>query len=131
MEVKDYFGMNPELYSDEDLRTFRDNLLEIYDLYQNEWADELAEIVNKPNFDRFSYWGKRKLKKFTYKYADKMTDVEVLLEVVQEELDKRDEKSGVKKLREETEISENEFIQREMDKTQRIRDILSADEKLD
>lgn len=125
MEVKDYFGMDPKMYRDEDLRKFRDNLLEIYDVYQHEWADELAEIVNAPNFDRFSYFGKKKLKKFTNKYADKMADVEVLLEVVQDELDFRDEQSGLKTIKEDEELSENEFIKKEMEKTERIRNILN------
>lgn len=132
MELKEYFGMNPALYSDEDLLVFRDKLLGTYDFYQKEWAEELAEIANDESFDQYSFKGKRQINKLTNKYADIMSDVEVILEVVQGELDKRDHYNEQQRYLadgnyKKEEISEAEFLKREYEKTQRIRRIIADD----
>jgi len=133
MDLEKYLGMNPEMYSDADLIKLRDSFLEIYETYEEEWAEELAEIMNNPKFDQYSFFGKRKLKKFNEKHADKMSTVEVLLEIIQEELDRRDNNGIYVFNKEENDydsssnVSEDEFIRKEREKTERIREIIRDD----
>ena len=53
-----------KVYSDFDLKNLRDSFLEVYDTYQEECAEEMGEIFKDPKFDQYSFFGKRKLKKF-------------------------------------------------------------------
>ena len=134
LDLDKYLGMDPTVYSDFDLRNLRNSFLEIYEAYEEACAEEMAEIFKTPKFDQYSFFGKRKLKKFTQKYADKLATLEVLLEVIQEELDKRDGKIdqyGRKVEEEFKQVSEFEFLKAEQEKTDRIREIISSDPEED
>ncbi len=109
--------------TDEELYALRDNLARHHAIYDDEWAKELKEIASVPNFDQYSFWGERKIKKLAKKYAQKTEGLTYLEKLTMEEIFKRDKfkeeqmYSG-KGTHENQEMSVDEFIEREQIKTE-------------
>ena len=129
MKKKDVeFYSNFANYSDEDLILMKKNLIERYDEVEEEWTKELAEMWDE-KFDQYSASGQRKIKKLQTKYADMLSDIEIVFEDLKDELSKRN--IPVSELEDITDneeeevidknISEFEFVQKEAEKTQQYR----------
>lgn len=119
-------------YSTETLLAMRDEALDKYDAYVEKWAVELKAITDEKDFDQYSKKSEKKVKKLNNKYLDPMTDIEVVLATIQEELDKRDNYNEQQRYVEggnyiRDNISDEDFLKREQEKTERIRSILSGD----
>lgn len=116
-------------FTDDELRALRDEALVKYDDIIDTWAVELKEINEKTDFDPYSRKGERIISKLGKKYADPLSDVEIVLETIQDELDKRDNYNEQQRYMEggdytRSELDDNEFLKREKEKTERIRKIL-------
>ena len=134
MEAKDYFYINPASYGYDELSDFRDKLVDAYENYEDMCAREYAEKLS--DIDPNSFKGKKIAKKIINTYADKMSDIQIVLEMVQEELDKRDEYyeqqryidgGNIKK----SNLSDEDFLRKEQEKTTRIRRIIDLDNSSD
>ena len=127
--AKEINYINLAQYSDDQLKMMRDDALLKHDEIIEDWAKELGSIMNEKGFDQYSRKGERRLNKLNKKYADPLSDAQVVLISIQEELDKRDNyyeqqryMQGGKRYIEN--IDDDEFLKREMEKTARIRAML-------
>ena len=130
---KNYIGTTPADYSDKDLLLYRDKMRDLYEEIVDGWAKELAQTCDK-DFDEYSFSGKRKINKLTKKWSEKLSSVQVALEMVQEELVKRnyyDDKQSYfidGDYKSSTNLSDDEFLRIEQEKTEMLKSILSDDE---
>ena len=106
--------------TDEELYAFRDKLIEIREKMDDEWAKELASFAGE-DFDQYSFWGERKMKKLAKKHAKRTCGLVYLQEVLSNEFRRRDkykeEQMYAGKLKR-TYESEEDFLERESIKTQ-------------
>lgn len=86
---KDYMYMNMINYSYQELETIHGELEVEYEKYAEAWAKEAAKLVND-GIDPYSYLGEKKLKKLAKKHASTTSDILIILENIENELDKRD-----------------------------------------
>ena len=90
-------------------------------------------MINEKKVDPDSYWGDRKINKVTRKYTDITSDIQLALEKLAVELEKRDnynfEQSfiGGKSYHDKT-LTEKEFFEREQLKTLKYRKSIGKDE---
>lgn len=131
MKRKGKVGPTPADFSDEELLDLRDKILDLHDKTIDGWSKELAQICDD-DFDQYSFWGKKKLEKLTNKWSEKLADIEVSLDMIQEELDKRDNYNEQQRYMDggkykTTEMSDEEFLRIEQEKTERIREILNGE----
>ncbi len=120
------YQVNLVNYSDEDLINAKNNLDIEYGKYAELWAQEVAYLVNEKNVDPYSFWGERKIKKVNTKYADKTSDIQLAIEMIDRELAKRDKYNfeqsfiGSKKYYDDT-LTEEEFFEKEELKTMKYK----------
>ena len=117
-------------YTEDELKDLRDIALRKYDDIVELWAAELQFTMNEKGFDQYTKRGEKKLNKITRKYAEMVADAEITLEMIQEELDKYEEYYEQQRYIEggnyvDEELEDDEFLKREKEKTERIRDIIS------
>ena len=117
-------------YTEDELKELRDIALKKYDDIVELWASELQFTMNEKGFDQYTSRGERKINKITKKYAEMIADAEITLEMIQEELDKYEEYYEQQRYIEggnytNEDIEEDDFLKREKEKTERIRDIIS------
>lgn len=129
MGRKDEYIVTPADFSDDDLLVIRDKTLELHDSIIEKWANELAEVCGGKDFDEYSIRNKHKVNKITTKYSKELADVEISLEMIQEELDKRESYNEQQRYivggnYKPSNISDEEFLKREQEKTAKIREIL-------
>ena len=121
-------------YTDEQLLEAKQKLEIEYGKYVDEWARETAYLINEKNVDPYSYWGEKKVKKVTKKYTNITSDIQLALEKLAVELQKRDnynfEQSfvGGKSYFDET-LTEKEFFEKEQLKTLKYRKSIGQDEE--
>lgn len=116
-------------YTEDELKNMRDYALQKYDDIVEMWANELQYTMSEKGFDQYTSRGEKKLNKITRKYAEMVADAEITLEMIQEELDKYEEYYEQQRYveggnYEYEELDEDEFLRREKEKTDRIRDII-------
>ena len=120
-------------YTDEELLDAKQKLEIEYGKYVDEWAREVAYLINEKNVDPYSYWGEKKVKKVTKKYTNITSDIQLDLEKLAVELQKRDnynfEQSfiGGKSYFDET-LTEKEFFEKEQLKTLKYRKLIGQEE---
>ena len=120
-------------YTDEELLDAKQKLEIEYGKYVDEWAREVAYLINEKNVDPYSYWGEKKVKKVTKKYTNITSDIQLALEKLAIELQKRDnynfEQSfiGGKSYFDET-LTEKEFFEKEQLKTLKYRKLIGQEE---
>ncbi|MBQ4542065.1 MAG: hypothetical protein IJA23_04355 [Clostridia bacterium] len=120
-------------YTDEELLDAKQKLEIEYGKYVDEWAREVAYLINEKNVDPYSYWGEKKVKKVTKKYTNITSDIQLALEKLAVELQKRDnynfEQSfiGGKSYFDET-LTEKEFFEKEQLKTLKYRKLIGQEE---
>jgi hypothetical protein len=83
---------------------------------------EMAEKVKDDRFDAFSFWGQRTLKKIAKKYDGALAGADVYMAIMKTELARREALENTssytgKSIAKQKEISEEEFLQKEHDKT--------------
>ena len=86
---KDYLDIDVINYSNQELEFIYGQLSAEYDEYTDKWAKEVSDI-STDDFDPYSFFGERKLKKITKKYAGTLADINGIIEVVADELNKRE-----------------------------------------
>ena len=119
-------------YSDQDLVILKNKIRDGYHMVEEQCAEEMGRLLTE-DFDQYSARGKKKMDKLAKKYADQLSDMEIVFEDLKEEFKKRniylppedditdgEEETG---LSEETnnELNEIEFLRKEEEKTQNIR----------
>lgn len=116
-------NINLASFSDDELYAFRDRLSLERAKIDDEWAKELEKITSVENFDPYTFWGERKIKKLGKKFAERTAGLTYLQEVTADELSKRakykeeQRYSGKGKFRY-AEESEEEFLEKEEIKTE-------------
>ena len=119
--VKDFEKEQLPDYTDEELRTFVNQITMQRSILQDKCAEEMAVYLKNERFDIYSRSGQRKIDKISARYADLFAGADYIEEIIQAELKKRDKyneeqkysgRSIVKK-----EISKEEFLKQEEDKT--------------
>lgn len=120
-------------YTDKELEDARNKLEIEYGQKVEEWAHEVAVLINDKNVDPYSFWGEKKLKKITRKYTDITSDIQIAVEKLNAELQKRDnynfEQSFIrgKKYYDDT-LTEKEFFEKEQLKTLKYKKSIGLDE---
>lgn len=87
--VKETLNLNFAELTDLDLYGLRDRLLVERAKIEDAWSDELASFAGD-NFDPYTFWGARKLKKLGKKYAKKTMGLNYLYEQTLIEIEKRE-----------------------------------------
>ena len=120
-------------HSDEDLIRLKDKLVADYKEIQEQWAIELSKLWTD-KFDQYTAKGQKKINKLTKKYADKLSDVEIVFEELKEELKNRNIiVTDLEDITDEEEpeevLSEYEYLKREEEKTKQIQSGLKLEEE--
>lgn len=120
-------------HSDEDLIRLKDKLVEEYKELQAQWGFELSKIWTD-KFDQYTKKGQKKLEKFTKKYADKLSDIEIVFEELKQELNNRNiVVTDLEDITDEEEpeeiLSEYEYLKKEEEKTKKIQGELDLQEE--
>ena len=119
--VKDFEKERLPEYTDEELKTFINQITMQRSVLQEKCAEEMAVYLKNEKFDIYSRSGERKINKISEKYADLFSGADYLEEIIKEELKKREQyneeqrysgRSVVK-----NQISKEEFLRQEEDKT--------------
>ncbi len=120
-------------YTDDELIEAKQKLEIEYGKYVDEWAREVAYLINEKNVDPYSYWGEKKVNKVTKKYTNITSDIQLALEKLAIELQKRDnynyEQSfvGGKSYFDNT-LTEKEFFEKEQLKTLKYRKMIGQED---
>lgn len=115
---KNTLNINLAEMSDSEIYAFREMLSVEREKIDDQWADEVGEVT-KGDFDPYSTFAERKLKKIGKKYAEMGSGITYLQELVAEEIRKRDQYkeeqrySGKNKFKNDFEMSQDEFLERE------------------
>lgn len=128
MSYVDYIGMVPADYTDNELIKINSEIEEEYNELVEQWAEDVKSVSTE-NFDPYSFWGERKLKKIAKKYADKAAEMTIIMEDIERELALRENYNEQQKYigsntnipKNNSNLSTDEFIQRESMKTLRHR----------
>ena len=120
--------------TDEQLIDIRNKLEIEYGSYLDDCAAEVAELKTKQNVDLFTRSGERKMNKIIKKYVNMTDGLDLAIEKIEDELQKRDnfkfERSFYGK-KYYDDISEEEFFEKESLKTLKYKQSIEADEEDD
>lgn len=118
---KDYINLNLVDVAYNDLEMILGELEAERDEYIEKWAGESAEIV-AAGTDPYTFFGERKLGKVNKKYAGDVAEIEMLMDDIAKELDKRDQHNEELKYSGKGDFaayeSAKEFLERESMKTE-------------
>ena len=119
--IKDFEKENIADYSDEELKNFLNQIAMQRGILQTKCADEMNKYLKDDGFDVYSFWGKRKVDKISKKYAGIFAGADYLEETIKDEIKKREKFNEEQKYTGRSvavkEISKDEFLQKEEDKT--------------
>ncbi len=129
---KDYWYVNLVDFSDDELIELRNNLDIEYGKLAEEWGEAVAHLVNDLKVDPYTFWGGRKVKKVTKKYSSQTAEIQVLIEDIHKELQKRDnyrfEQSFIGgKPYHDMNLSEKEFFEKEQLKTLKYKESIDVE----
>ena len=122
----DYMNVNLVNFNDDELIELRNNLEIEYGKYIEDWGREVGYMINEQNVDPYSFWGEKKVNKVIKKYADKTSDIQIIMENIDRELQNRDNYKfqqsfiGGKKYYDDN-LTEEEFFEKEELKTMKYR----------
>lgn len=134
MSYLDYVNIIPVNYTTEELNDVADKLDAERDELIEECSKKIAEISKNPKFDPYSFWGNRKIKKITKYYSNKTGKILGILDIIDEELSKREQYEyeqsflGKGKVSKDKYISKEQFINQEMNKTNNFKKYIDVDE---
>lgn len=119
--VKDFDKELIADYTDEELRNFVNQIAMQRSVLQERCAEEMNKYLANERFDIYSYFGKKKIDKISQKYAVYFSGADYIEEIIKEELKKRDKYNEEQRYTGRSvavkEISKDEFLQKEEDKT--------------
>ena len=119
---KDFDESKLDKYSIENLRMFINEIEMKRSESREKRLTEMAECLSDERFDAYSFFGKRKLRKIAKKYDGSLAGAEIYLKMIQRELSKREDEEEIarysgRSIVKQKQISEEEFLQKEQDKT--------------
>jgi hypothetical protein len=119
--VKDFEQANIAEYTDEDLKNFLNEITMQRSVLEQKCADEMQVYLSNEKFDIYSRSGSRKIDKISEKYAGLFAGADYLEEIIKAELVKREKYNEEQKYSGRSivrrEMSKEEFLEREQDKT--------------
>ena len=121
IEFKDFDETRLYDYTSDNLRMFINEIDMKLSVLREKCAADMAVLLKDETFDPYSFFGKRKLKKIADKHNRMVIGANEYLRIIKTELAKRekleDEMRYSGKSIKQKPISEEEFLQREQDKT--------------
>lgn len=125
IDLEQFKTLDPLEVTDEKMNYFSEELQKMREELLDAWANELKEIETE-DFDPYSFFGKRKLKKLAQKHTPKIAEVDMLLDVIDDEMKKREtfkeqQRYVVGGKVNESKVSGEEFLKAEEKKTEKIR----------
>lgn len=109
-------------YSLDELKGFVNEIEMMQSVINQKLADELAVELKKDSFDIYSRRGERMVKKISKKYIGSLVGADSYLEILNDEIAKREQyeeqmRYSGKRVGKKEELSEEDFLQQEQDKT--------------
>ena len=110
-------------YSLEELKSFVNEINMKISVINTKCAEEMAGYLNDDTFDVYSRRGSKKMKKIAQKYAPSLVGANEYLKILGEEIKKREQYeeemrySGRSLKKPKPQMSQEEFLQKEEDKT--------------
>lgn len=125
IDLEQFKTLDPLEVTDEKMNYFSEELQKMREELLDAWANELKEIETE-DFDPYSFFGERKLKKLAQKHTPKIAEVDMLLDVIDDEMKKREtfkeqQRYVVGGNVNEPKVSGEEFLKAEEKKTEKIR----------
>ena len=122
ISIKEFDDSKIDEYSTEDLKKLANEIEMKKSIIREKCATEMAEYLKDERFDAFSFIGRRKLKKVAKKYDGALAGAEDYMRVIKKELKKREAleeeaKYSGRGIVKPKQMSEEEFLQKEQDKT--------------
>lgn len=133
IDLQIFRELDPAEVSDENMNYYREELIKMHDELSDAFAEELKKI-DSDNFDPYSFFGERKVKKISKKYAKKISEVDMLVDVIDDEMDRREKYNeeqrytGSGKYVPRYSLDPEEYLKQEQEKTARIRKSLENDD---
>ena len=90
IDLKQFHELDPSDVSDDKMMYFRDELTKMHDELVEAWTDDVKK-VDTENFDPYSFRGERILKKIAKKHTPLIAEVDMLIDVIDDEMARRDE----------------------------------------
>lgn len=109
-------------YSLEELKGFVNEIEMMKSVVNQKMCDELAKELKKESFDIYSRRGERKIRKISIKYSGSLVGAESFLKIINTEIKKRERyeeelRYSGRSVKNQSKMSEEEFLQKEQDKT--------------
>lgn len=124
MSYLEYMNMDLTEMNHDELVKIQRQVLAEYDETMEKYAREV-KMLDKPNFDPYSYFGEKKIRKIADKYSSDIADMEILLNSIDDELNKRLDAEDLldyeRDAENETKEDRANFLERESEKTEKIR----------
>lgn len=122
INFKDFDEKNIVEYTDDDLREFYAEVQKQKSVINEQCSSEMSILLKNESFDIYSWSGSRKIKKIANKYAHLLAVADDYLKIVETELRKREKyeeerRYSGKSIKKPENISKEEFLQKETDKT--------------
>lgn len=119
---KDFDESKMVEYSLEELKGFVNEIEMMKSVINQKMSDELAVELKKDSFDIYSRRGERIIKKISSKYTGSIIGAESYLKIIDAEIKKREQfeeelRYSGRSVKRHKELSEEEFLQKEQDKT--------------
>lgn len=119
---KDFDESKMVEYSLSDLKGFVNEIEMMKSVISQKMNDELSEELKRESFDIYSRRGEKKIKKISSKYTGSLVGAESYLKIIDAEIKKREQheeelRYSGRSLKRHNEMSEDEFLQKEQDKT--------------
>lgn len=133
IDLEQFEKLNPAEVSDEQMMKFQEELLKMHDELVDAWAEEVKTVCTD-DFDPYSFWGSRKLDKIGKKHSKTLANVDLLLEIIDGEMTRRDQYNeeqrytGSGKYKPRYSLDEEEYIENEKKKNERIRNVYDFDD---
>ncbi len=121
-KLKDFDNSKINEYTVDEINEFINEIELTRSVIREKLTAEMAEKVKDDRFDAFSFWGQRALKKIAKKYDGALAGADVYMAIMKTELARREALSNTssytgKSIVKQKEVSEEEFLQKEQDKT--------------
>lgn len=123
VKLKNFDESKIDEYSIEELQSLINEVDMTKSVIREKLTAEMAEKLKDDKFDAFSFFGQRKLKKIAKKYSGAFIGADIYMSMLKKELSRREvleenaRYSGRSIAKKKEEISEEEFLQKEQDKT--------------
>ena len=125
--IKDFDEARIVEYTDEELKSMMKEIEMKVSVLSADCAEEMAVYFKDENFDMYSFSGSRKIKKISKKYSSLFDGANYLKSVINKEIAKREQYaeeqrySGRSVKSDKPEMTKEEFIEKEQDKTWAMR----------